>query len=118
MGAHALKEVIGTGRRMEIWDTAVFYHMVHAVVLLVVGLTPKVSKPATICFVAGIILFSGSLYLLALTDISWLGAITPLGGLFLLLGWACLAGRLGMSRKPELVDEPAPLPGSSESEAP
>jgi uncharacterized membrane protein YgdD (TMEM256/DUF423 family) len=79
----------------------VFYHLIHAVVLLVVGLTPRVSKAATICFGLGILLFSGSLYVLALTGIAWLGAITPVGGLCFLLGWAALSGRLGMSWRVE-----------------
>ncbi len=83
---------------METWETAVFYHLVHAVVLLVTGFSPGVSKVATIGFAAGIVVFSGSLYLLSVTNLTWLGAITPIGGVAFLVGWAALVLRPGKKR--------------------
>jgi uncharacterized membrane protein YgdD (TMEM256/DUF423 family) len=75
----------------DVWNKAVLYHFVHALALLALAAMPTASRAASALFVAGIVLFSGSLYLLALTNIKWLGAITPLGGLCFLAGWACLA---------------------------
>lgn len=89
-GAHALKATLETHDTSEVWKTAVLYHFVHALALLVLATLPAVSRAASILFVAGIVIFSGSLYLLALTNLKWLGAITPLGGLCLLAGWICL----------------------------
>jgi uncharacterized membrane protein YgdD (TMEM256/DUF423 family) len=94
-GAHGLREVLSE-RLLEVYQTAAHYHLVHALVLGLVavlvlngggGPWPRRSG---VCFVAGIIVFSGSLYLLSLTGIGWLGAITPLGGVLLLCGWFCL----------------------------
>lgn len=89
-GAHALKETLQTNNTTEVWKTAVLYHFVHALALLVLALAPGVSRAASGLFIAGILVFSGSLYLLALTNVKWLGAITPLGGLCFLAGWVCL----------------------------
>lgn len=76
------------------WETAVQYHLPHAVVLLLVTLFAS-AKPTMIwawrMFCAGILLFSGSLYLLAYTGTKWLGAITPLGGLSFMTGWFLIA---------------------------
>ncbi len=92
-GAHALKTRL-TPEALQIWHTAVLYHMIHAVVLLALGLYAKSAgvkvNAGAFLFLAGIVLFSGSLYALALTDIKPLGAITPLGGLCFLAGWAFL----------------------------
>ena len=77
----------------EVWKTAVLYHFIHALALLLLAALPTVSRAAASLFVAGILLFSGSLYLLALTNVKWLGAITPLGGLCFLAGWIWLAFR-------------------------
>lgn len=91
-GAHGLRGVL-TERLLEVYQTAVFYHLVHA---LVVGLIAMLAlsgiggawpRRAGACFVAGTVVFSGSLYLLSLTGIGWLGAITPFGGVLLLCGW-------------------------------
>ena len=90
-GAHALKETLMANAMTEVWNKAVLYHFVHALALLVLAALPAASRAAAGLFVAGIVLFSGSLYLLALTNIKWLGAITPLGGLCFLTGWVCLA---------------------------
>jgi uncharacterized membrane protein YgdD (TMEM256/DUF423 family) len=90
-GAHALKETLQANGMSEVWNKAVLYHFVHALALLVLAVVPAASRVTSALFVAGIIFFSGSLYLVALTNIKWIGAITPLGGLCLLAGWACLA---------------------------
>jgi uncharacterized membrane protein YgdD (TMEM256/DUF423 family) len=95
-GAHALK-----GRLDEyalgVFETAVQYHFYHSLALLAVGVI-ALSQPQTTLlksggwlFAIGIIVFSGSLYLLSLTGARWLGAVTPLGGLAFIGGWACLA---------------------------
>ena len=91
--AHGLKAVLDA-QQLALFETASRYQMYHALALLVVGVmltNPQFSrsllKLAALAFILGIILFSGSLYLLALVDISWLGAITPLGGIAFLSGW-------------------------------
>jgi len=94
-GAHALKDSLAADM-LETYETAVRYHMYHALALLVVGrLLSRRATPllhATLwLFVAGIILFSGSLYSLALTGEPSFGYVTPIGGLAFLAGWACLA---------------------------
>jgi len=90
-GAHGLKEVLAQNGTASIWETAVFYHFIHAVMLfLLAGRKPLATGPWW-CFLAGIVSFSGSLYLLALTGVHWLGAVTPVGGVSLLAGWLWLA---------------------------
>jgi uncharacterized membrane protein YgdD (TMEM256/DUF423 family) len=91
--AHGLKAVLDA-QQLVLFETASRYQMYHALALLVAGVmltNPQFSrallKLAAIAFILGIILFSGSLYLLALIGVSWLGAITPLGGIVLLSGW-------------------------------
>ena len=93
-GAHGLRNR-GVGPEMiEIWRTAVLYHLVHGLGLLGVALAGVAriawAKVVTGLFLAGIALFSGSLYLLVLTGERWLGAVTPLGGVAFLAGWAAL----------------------------
>jgi uncharacterized membrane protein YgdD (TMEM256/DUF423 family) len=89
-GAHALRADLTLTGRMDTWKTAVEYHLIHAVVLLLIAwLRPTAVWPFRF-FAAGIMIFSGSLYLLCLTQQSWLGAVTPLGGLLFLAGWAAL----------------------------
>jgi uncharacterized membrane protein YgdD (TMEM256/DUF423 family) len=85
---------------LEIWRTAANYHMVHALgVLAMAGLLPHNESPmlhrAAVCLLVGIVLFSGSLYALALTGIRPLGAITPLGGIAFLAGWLLVALAFG-----------------------
>jgi len=92
-GAHALKDTLQANATTEVWKTAVLYHFVHALALLVLALLPGPSRVAGGLFATGIVIFSGSLYLLAVTNIKWLGAITPLGGLCFLAGWAWLIFR-------------------------
>ena len=94
-GAHGLRGRL-TPEMLAVFETGVRYQLVHAVALLAVaGLMGRLSgsliTAAGWLFLAGMVLFSGSLYLLALTGITILGAITPLGGLAFLAGWACLA---------------------------
>ena len=92
-GAHGLKH-FATDASLQIWATAAQYHFYHALALLLIGILVRDYPRAIITgqfFLAGIVLFSGSLYLLALTQIKILGAITPLGGVCFLLGWLWLA---------------------------
>tara|TARA_R110002096_G_scaffold44229_13_gene118976 strand:- start:3010 stop:3375 length:366 start_codon:yes stop_codon:yes gene_type:complete len=85
-GAHGLEERLTANGRVNNWETATFYHLIHGIALFVIALHSKQLRGFCF-FIAGIILFSGSLYILALTGITKLGAITPLGGLCLLIGW-------------------------------
>jgi uncharacterized membrane protein YgdD (TMEM256/DUF423 family) len=87
-GAHGLKSHVSP-ERLEIFEVAVRYQMYHAIALVLAGILD--APQAGWCFSGGIVLFSGSLYLLALTEQRWLGAVTPLGGLLFLLGWVLLA---------------------------
>lgn len=93
-GAHALKSRLSADL-LATFEVGVRYQMYHAFGLLAVAwvLTKWPSSLATIsgwCFVIGTLLFSGSLYILSLSGIKWLGAITPFGGLAFLVGWLCL----------------------------
>lgn len=103
-GAHGLKAVLAP-ERLEIFHTGVRYQFYHAFALLFLGLWQRSSPTANrllpwagTAFVMGVFLFSGSIYALAVRDwlnwpVSWLGPITPLGGLLFIIGWACvLAG--------------------------
>jgi uncharacterized membrane protein YgdD (TMEM256/DUF423 family) len=94
-GAHALRERLGPDL-LGVFDVGARYHMYHALGLLAAAWAVSrwpggAAVAAGWLFVAGTIVFSGSLYLLALTGQRWLGAITPLGGFAFLLGWAALA---------------------------
>ena len=90
-GSHGLKHILEANGTLEIWKTASTYHLMHSVLLIVLSLSPLARTIAfkLLCF--GILIFSGSLYILALTNIKILGAITPIGGLLLIAGWASLA---------------------------
>lgn len=99
-GAHGLKSRLGGApdgvERLAWWTTAAQYHLVHALALLGVGwLAARTRGPAVtvalVGFVAGTLLFSGSLYTMTLTGVRALGAVTPLGGLAFLVGWAAVA---------------------------
>jgi uncharacterized membrane protein YgdD (TMEM256/DUF423 family) len=90
-GAHLLRGLLDKSGMAQVWQTGVFYHLTHAVVLLIVSGWRPLPRAAVNLMVSGVIVFSGSLYVLALTNVKWLGAITPLGGLALLAGWALLA---------------------------
>jgi uncharacterized membrane protein YgdD (TMEM256/DUF423 family) len=90
--AHGLRERLST-RALEIFETGARYHMYHALAMVLAGLlaSTRGAGAAGWMFQAGIALFSGSLYVLALTDVKVLGAITPLGGVAFLAGWLWLA---------------------------
>ena len=89
-GAHALKATLEANGTREIWNTAVLYHLTHAIALVVLALHPTSLRLASGLLTAGIVIFSGSLYILAVTNMKWLGAITPVGGLCFLAGWLWL----------------------------
>ena len=89
-GAHGLKDILAQNGTAAIWEKAVFYHFIHAVMLFLLAGRKPFAAVAWWCFLAGIVIFSGSLYLLALTNAHWLGAMTPFGGASLLVGWGCL----------------------------
>ncbi len=86
-GAHALNGRV-TEARLDTWETAARYQLIHAVLLYLLATTPRVLSYRLIT--AGVLVFSGSLYALVLLDLPWLGAITPFGGVCLILGWLTL----------------------------
>ena len=99
-GAHALKEMVDE-RAIETYQTGVQYHFYHVIALAITGLllrsgTSVWYKRAGYLFITGIIIFSGSLYTMtflkaaSVDGVSWLGAITPIGGICFILGWLCL----------------------------
>jgi uncharacterized membrane protein YgdD (TMEM256/DUF423 family) len=93
-GAHALKAKLPPDL-LAVWKTAVEYQFYHAFALALVGLllrgnSDRVLDAAGACFVAGVLVFSGSLYALSLSNVRVLGAITPIGGLLFIAGWALL----------------------------
>jgi uncharacterized membrane protein YgdD (TMEM256/DUF423 family) len=89
-GAHGLKQTLETQGMLDVWNKAVLYHFIHAIALLVLALYGAANRSAWWLLFAGIFIFSGSLYAMALTNFRWLGAITPIGGLCFLAGWAWL----------------------------
>ena len=92
-GAHALREILSAHDSIQTWETAVRYQMWHALALILLSMIPGsqfMPKMAGPCFVVGSLLFSGSLYGLALDGPKWLGPVTPLGGLCLMIGWLLL----------------------------
>jgi uncharacterized membrane protein YgdD (TMEM256/DUF423 family) len=89
-GAHALRSMLEGHGMLDVWNKAVLYHFIHAIALLVLALFGTTNRGAWWLLFAGIFLFSGSLYVMALTNLRWLGAITPLGGICFLAGWAWL----------------------------
>ena len=90
-GAHGLRTLLEANGRVANWETATHYHLVHAVALLTVALHAPFRAWAWRLWFGGIVIFSGSLYVLALTNQKFLGAITPFGGVLLLAGWLALA---------------------------
>ncbi len=95
-GAHALEARLSASL-LQTYETGVRYHFYHVVALLAVvfavGRWPNTNLPviAGWLFLVGVLIFSGSLYILALTGVRWLGAITPIGGVAFIAGWLCLA---------------------------
>lgn len=96
-GAHALKDKLEAASYLATYETAVQYHMMHALGLVLIGLLLKSYPDSSLLhwsgwlLAIGIVIFSGSLYTLSLTGIKVLGAITPIGGVAFLLGWLLLA---------------------------
>ena len=94
-GAHILEEVLIVNHRLDTYKTAVNYQFYHSLALMLVGIL-MMSKPSKYLirsakmFVLGILLFSGSLYLLSLTNYTLIGVVTPIGGLFFIFGWLAL----------------------------
>ena len=101
-GAHALQDLLIATNREATFESAVRYQMYHALALLVLGLAGD-RIPASArgwvggLFLVGVLLFSGSLYLLCLLQLPWMGAITPIGGLCFIAGWVLLALRARLS---------------------
>lgn len=95
-GAHIVQEML-TADRFMVYQTAVEYHFYHAIGLIITGMLMKLFEEnrwfayGGYGLLAGILIFSGSLYLLTLTDTGWLGAITPIGGTAFIAGWVCIA---------------------------
>ena len=96
-GAHGLRGRLDE-YRMSVYEKAVFYHFIHGLGMLIAAILPKTGTftdfAATwvcVLLLAGIVLFSGSLYILAITGHRWLGAITPFGGVCFIAGWVALA---------------------------
>lgn len=95
-GAHIVQDML-TPERFDVYQTGVEYHFYHALALLIAGAISMHFKNNTwiarsaALFIAGILIFSGSLYILTLTDTGWLGAITPFGGFAFILGWIFFA---------------------------
>ena len=97
-GAHGLEGRV-TPDRLETFKTGVAYQMYHALALLLVGWmgmqqSATLLTSAGVAFALGILIFSGSLYVLVLTDTAWLGAITPIGGVAFITGWGLLVAHL------------------------
>jgi uncharacterized membrane protein YgdD (TMEM256/DUF423 family) len=95
-GAHALKPMLTASGKAEVYELAVKYQFYHALALVLTGILMQYDtgpwlRRSAVGFLGGIVLFSGSLYLLAFLKLGALGAITPLGGILLLFGWASLA---------------------------
>lgn len=106
-GAHFVQDLL-TPERFEVYQTGVEYHFYHALGLLFLGVISfnmaysRWLSWSAYCLVSGIFIFSGTLYVLTLTDTGWLGAITPIGGVAFIAGWICLA--LGVFKSHELSD--------------
>ncbi|GAB4377446.1 MAG: DUF423 domain-containing protein [Salibacteraceae bacterium] len=105
-GAHALKNMVGTDQ-VESFQTAVRYQLIHALVILITGVAPPGTfgnhKWILLMFLLGIIFFCGSIYLLVLDEVmganlSFLGPVTPLGGILLMIGWALIPFKLSAKR--------------------
>jgi uncharacterized membrane protein YgdD (TMEM256/DUF423 family) len=99
-GAHALRGRLDE-QALDWWRTGVLYHLLHAAPVALLGLLPPVGRSrsaAGIAFTFGVVLFSGTLYALAIGGPRWLGALTPVGGIALLLGWGLLGVAAGRPR--------------------
>ncbi len=92
-GAHGLADLLEANGRVEVWKTAAFHQLVHAVALLALAAAGRADRWVAGLWVGGVVIFSGSLYALAMTNVGWLGAITPIGGVGLIAGWVVLLVR-------------------------
>jgi uncharacterized membrane protein YgdD (TMEM256/DUF423 family) len=92
LAAHgSVHDYLARQNHLDLWRTALSYQWFHALALLAVGHGPTARRGTVICWLVGVVLFSGSLYILALDSTQkWAGPLTPLGGLILILGWAWL----------------------------
>jgi uncharacterized membrane protein YgdD (TMEM256/DUF423 family) len=88
-GAHALKEIV-TPERLQTFETGVRYQMYHALALLIMSALPLKNYRAAWFLLIGTVIFSGSLYILVLSDVGIFGAITPIGGVLQIIGWGLL----------------------------
>ncbi len=95
MGAHGkVHDLLMAANELEHWKTASFYHLPHAVLAVLLALVAGQGRAAAWAWrfiIGGILLFSGSLYLLAYTQMKWLAHVTPFGGVSLMLGWVCIS---------------------------
>lgn len=94
-GAHALRATLAATGRTETFETAVRYHFYHALALLLIGLLldkfpVKTLEYAGLSILLGTLIFSGSLYILSLSGVRWLGAVAPIGGTLMIIGWVLL----------------------------
>jgi len=90
-GAHGLKETLArSADGLAIWDKAVFYHFIHAVMLFALAMRKPLKRVSWFAFLIGIILFSGSLYIYAVSGTHWMVYLTPIGGVSFIVGWVCL----------------------------
>lgn len=90
-GAHALRSTLVALATMETWTTASLYHLVHSAVLVCIATAQPAARASFWLFLAGIVFFSGSLYVYALTGLATLAMLAPVGGMCLLAGWISLA---------------------------
>jgi uncharacterized membrane protein YgdD (TMEM256/DUF423 family) len=103
-GAHKFQKILEANNRIDTFDTGVKYHFYHTLALLFLGLYMNFTKDnsylniSAFGFMLGLIIFSGSLYTLSLTNITKLGAITPIGGLGFIIGWVALAMNIGKNQ--------------------
>ena len=98
-GAHGLKDILVANGRTDTFETAVRYQLYHAFALIATGIMQRLFGDqnfewAALSFIAGIVIFSGSLYILCLSGIAMLGAITPIGGILFIFGWIVLVAKI------------------------
>lgn len=103
-GAHMLKAVLDPPM-LAVFETAVRYQMYHALGIIAVGLVDRLFEASRVTtaawlLLAGVLLFSGSLYAVSLLGVRWLGAITPIGGVAFILGWSLLGWRIWQAQRP------------------
>lgn len=102
-GAHALQGILLQNGRVDTFETGVNYQGIHALAMLAIGqlvgkIDEKSLKYAGMSMLAGVVVFSGSLYVLSLTNVTFLGAVTPFGGLLMIAGWVILIAAIYRSR--------------------